>query len=87
MKFEQFITESTPKNVIKAIKEAKEVCEKHRKVEDRIEVLRKMGYEIENCPMGSGGVGNIRRMRTREWRIQIGYGKGRYNYADAIRIK
>lgn len=40
----------------------------------------KIGY-LEEKPMGSGGVGQIQE-KEKEYRVQLGYGHGKYNYAS-----
>lgn len=48
-------------------------------------------YNVKNfyfadLPMGSGGVGQVKEMKNGEVRIQIGYGRGVYNYARCMVI-
>ena len=62
------------------------VVRENRLVSDRVIKLREMGYTVKECPMGSGGVLQVKEMKG-ETRIQIGYGKGNYNYAYAVIIK
>lgn len=54
-----------------------------RLVKNRIEILKKMGYHIEERRMGPGGVGQIKKI-CNETRVQISYGHGRYNYATVV---
>ena len=56
-----------------------------RKVSERVALLKKNGYIANECPMGTGGVGQIKEMSD-HYRIQIGYGHGRNNYAYAVII-
>ena len=67
------------------VKEVKTIISKHRLVKDRVKELYKNGYNIEECAMGSGGVGQIKTLKN-EVRIQVGYGHGRYNYAKCVII-
>lgn len=51
----------------------------------RKSVLESLGYRVEEKRMGNGGVGQIHMLpKRRELRIQIGYGHGRYNYANCV---
>lgn len=68
------------------MKQINEVIKKHRFVKDRVIELEKMGFQVEIHPLGSGGVGQVKEMLT-EYRVQIGYGRSRYNYAYCVIIK
>lgn len=68
------------------LKNIQKVVSDNRLVSDRVEKLREMGYTVEERLMGSGGVLQVKEMK-KETRIQIGYGKGKYNYAYAVIIK
>ena len=68
------------------VNEVKTIISKHRLISDRVNELNKKGYVINECPMGSGGVGQIKTL-TNEVRIQIGFGHGKYNYAKCVTIK
>ena len=67
----------------KRVKEVKEIIANHKRVIKREDELFYKGYTIRECPMGSGGVGQIVEL-MKEIRIQIGYGHGRNNYAKAV---
>lgn len=54
-----------------------------RLVSDRVKALEKQGYKIGRFAMKAGGIGQVREMKD-HYRIQIGYGVGRYNYAYAV---
>lgn len=56
---------------------------RHRLSSNRIDELREKGYTVKRVPMGSGGVGQIKQLKN-EFRFQITYGTGRYNYAYAV---
>lgn len=56
-------------------------------VNDRIEALKKIGYKPYIFPMGSGGVGQIKKTCDRSFRVQISYGESRYNYAWCVNLK
>ena len=53
------------------------------RVSDRAAALEAKGYKVNRVPMGSGGVGQTKVMSD-HIRIQIGYGTGRHNYAQAV---
>lgn len=76
----KYITSIIPKALIKYIKTIKS--------EERVLHFLKLGFKIDYVPMGSGGVGQIKTLWTkREARIQLTYGQGMGNYANAIIIK
>lgn len=56
----------------------------YTKIDDRVRVLENLGFTIEEKPMGSGGVGQVKTMKSGETRIQIGCGHGRNNYAKCV---
>lgn len=58
----------------------------NRLVSDRESELHRAGIAYDTFPMGSGGVGQIKEMSD-HYRIQIGYGVGKHNYATAAIIK
>lgn len=62
------------------------VVRENRLVSDRVEKLREMEYTVKECAMGSGGVLQVKELKS-ETRIQVGYGKGKHNYAYAVIIK
>lgn len=61
----------------------KEVIKNNRLIADRENKLKEMGYTIETRAMGTGGVGQVEKLKS-ESRMQIGYGSGRYNYAKVV---
>lgn len=67
----------------KVVSEVKSIISKHRLVSDRENELIKKGYTIKECPMGSGGTGQIKTLKG-EIRMQIGYGHGKNNYAKCV---
>jgi len=69
---------------MKVINKIKKIIKKHRLVSDRIKALKKTGIKCKEVAMGSGGVGQVKYLPTlNETRIQVGYGHGRHNYAQA----
>ena len=68
------------------VNEVKTIISKHRLVSDRVNELNEKGYIVNECAMGSGGVGQIKTLKD-EVRIQIGYGHGKHNYAKCVIIK
>lgn len=62
------------------------IIDTHYHVQDRIEQLESSGYKIDHKFMLSGGVGQLKKV-GKEYRMQIGYGKGRYNLAPAVILK
>ena len=62
------------------------VVRENRLVSDRVIKLREMGYTVEERAIGSGGVMQVKELKS-ETRIQVGYGKGKYNYAYAVILK
>ena len=72
------------KNFKEQYSEIKSVVESNRLVEDRVSKLTELGYNTEELPMGSGGVLQVKIMADGDVRIQIGYGKGKHNYAMCV---
>lgn len=68
------------------LKTITKVVNENKRVSDRIKKLRKFGYSVSECSMGSGGVLQVKELKD-ETRVQISYGHGRYNYAYAVRLK
>lgn len=62
------------------------IVKSNRRVGDRVKALKNLGFNVQEMPMGSGGVLQEKIMRNGKKRIQIGYGHGRYNYALAVTI-
>ena len=76
----QYITRIIPISLISKIKEIDS--------KERVNHFLKLGFKIDYVNMGSGGVGQIKTLWTkRETRIQLTYGQGMGNYANAIIIK
>jgi len=67
----------------KKVDEVKKIIAKHRLIADRENELRKKGFNVAKKPMGSGGTGQIKTLKS-EIRMQIGYGSGRHNYAKCV---
>lgn len=65
------------------IKQIAEVVKTNRLVSERVKQLRQLGFRVEEKPMGSGGVLQIKKLKS-ETRVQIGYGRGRNNYAMTV---
>ena len=83
-----YLDNATPnKNIMryseKRVAEVKKVIAKHRRVADRENELLKKGYTIAEKPMGSGGTGKIKILKS-EIRMQIGYAHGKGNYAKCV---
>lgn len=68
------------------IKKIEKVVRENRLVSDRVEVLKKMGYEVSEFAMGPGGKLQQKIMSDGTVRVQIGYGHGRHNYAMAVTL-
>lgn len=79
MTTEQFKTSEHYKTIMK-------IVDAHRSIEGRETALREAGYKTTTAPMGSGGVRQVKEIKTK-YRIQIGYGVGRHNYAPVVEIK
>lgn len=58
----------------------------NRLIEDRVRLLKQHGYEIGSFAFGSGGVGQIKEMKSGITRIQISYASGKYNYALGVEL-
>ena len=61
------------------------VIKKHRLISERENELINAGFFIKTISAGSGGVGQILRRKDGVW-VQIGYGKGQWNYANCVLI-
>jgi hypothetical protein len=61
----------------------KRIISNDRLVQNRINMLRALGYIVEWRCMGVGGVGQLKLTR-KEARVQISAGWGRFNYAFAV---
>ena len=64
----------------------RKVVKDNRLVNDRVNILISRGYKVELFPFGSGGVGQVKEMRSGKTRVQISYGKGKYNYAMGVEL-
>ena len=62
-----------------------QVIDNTRLVSERIEKLENLGYLVLEFPMGTGGVKQVKELKN-ETRIQISNGRGKYNYAYAVRL-
>lgn len=77
----------TYKGERKELIDATYAINKFRHIDDRVKYLEDKGYTVSEKRMGSGGVGTIRQMNDGTTRVQIGYGHGRYNYAQCLIFK
>lgn len=68
-------------------KKVMEIVHNNRLCTKRNEALINAGYTIETKAMGSGGVGQVRLTKRGQYRVQISYGTGRYNYAYCVTLK
>lgn len=68
------------------LKQISDVIKEYRLIEDRISALKKRGFNIGYHAMGSGGVGQVRETK-KEYHVQIGYGRGLYNYVYCVVIQ
>lgn len=74
------------KNLDQQFKKIQEVVLSTRLVADRVAKLEKMGFNVAEYPMGTGGILQKKRMANSEIRVQIGYGHGRWNYAMCVTL-
>lgn len=65
------------------INQIRKIINENRSLKDRYLNLEAAGYSIEERHMGSGGVGQVKTLKT-ETRVQIESGHGRYNYANCV---
>ena len=72
------------KNYREQLSEIKSVVVNNRLIKDRVSKLTELGYDVQELPMGSGGVLQVKEMANGDVRIQIGYGHGRSNYAMCV---
>lgn len=54
-------------------------------IENRVQQLKNSGYTVVEKFMGSGGVGQV-KVVDNTIRIQVSYGKGKYNLAQVVEI-
>ena len=73
------------KTLEQQIAEIKEVIATEKHLPVRAQRIYDLGYSVQELPMGRGGIGQVKEMKD-HYRIQIGHGKGRYNYAYAAII-
>ena len=64
----------------------KRIIRDNRLIEDRVSILEQHGYKIGSFAFGSGGVGQIKEMKSGITRIQISYASGSYNYALGVEL-
>lgn len=57
-----------------------------RTISERINFCEENSIFVKTCKMGTGGVFQIRQMKSGEKRLQISAGWGRYNYAHCAII-
>lgn len=69
-----------------AYKQIMQIVTANKTVSARETELHKAGFSYATFPMGSGGVGQIKEMKD-HYRIQVGYGVGKHNYAVAAILK
>ena len=68
------------------LKTITKVVNENKRVADRIEKLQELGYSVAELAMGSGGVLQVKELKD-ETHVQISSGRGKYNYAYAVRLK
>ena len=68
------------------INKIEKIVKGNRLVSERVSQLRALGFQVEELPMGPGGVLQQRKMANGKTRVQIGYGHGRHNYAMAVTL-
>lgn len=68
------------------INKIEKIVKGNRLVSKRVSQLRALGFQVEELPMGPGGVLQQRKMANGTTRVQIGYGHGRHNYAMAVTL-
>ena len=66
-----------------SVVEIKQIIAKHRSISARENELLEKGYNVMECAMGSGGVGQVKKIKN-EVRVQIESGHGRCNYAKCV---
>lgn len=66
------------------IKKIESIVRNNRLVKDRVKALESIGFTVMELPMGSGGVLQQKQMHNGEFRIQVGYGRTRHNYAATV---
>ena len=75
------------KSIENQIAEIKNVINNNRLIADRMDELKRLGYNVEpSVPMGSGGCGQVRKMSNGTIRVQIGAAWSRNNYAPVVII-
>ena len=68
------------------IESIKSAINSHHFVSKRIEELNNVGIETATAPMGSGGVGQIKALKSGKLRVQVGHGTSKHNYATVAVI-
>lgn len=71
---------------METLKKIEKIISSNKSVKARIVEIEKLGYKVNVYPMGSGGVGQKKKMADGTTRVQVSYGWGRYNYAYAVAI-
>lgn len=73
-------------NIKEEYEQIASVVKGYKRVAERVELLECLGFQVKEFPMGSGGVLQVKEMAS-TIRIQIGYGIGKHNYAQAVEIR
>ncbi len=68
------------------INKVKRIAGQHHFIKDRSKALRDEGFNVTTAYMGSGGKYQTKSTKDKV-RVQIGYGKGRYNKATVVELK
>jgi hypothetical protein len=62
------------------------IAQFHYTAQREREILQILGLPCRTVAMGSGGAGQMQRMKDGTIRIQVGYGSGVWNYATICEI-
>ncbi len=68
------------------ISKVKQIAGQHHFIKDRAKALKAKGFDVITAYMGSGGKYQTKSTKDKV-RVQIGYGKGRYNKATVVELK
>ena len=71
-------------NKTKELEIIENIVKTNRLVFNRTSKLQALGFEVQELPMGSGGVLQKKKMASGQIRVQIGYGHGKHNYAMTV---
>jgi hypothetical protein len=63
------------------VNEVNNIIKNNKLLKDRFKALENAGFSIYEKAMGNGGTGQIKKNM-----MQVGSGKGRYNYAPIVYI-